>query len=249
MLVQNRLAHRWLRVDAAGFVRRDSVLLLSRSGAELLADHLGEPRNAFVRRAVDAWNNCFHVDHDLEANAFFVELATAATQLPINGLYHWLGEATARTLYRERRARLSPDGWGRYLHASGEVTFFLEWDRSTESAHRLGRKVADYTEHFSGRAEAHLSNVIFVAPTETREAVIRAVIEHRLQDGATCSFWTTTVGRLANGPLDRIWAGIPDARLVPLACLSSHPRSARPVADSIAKDHWWERRPGGTEVA
>ena len=250
-LAERRLIHRWRRVEAAGLVPLPSVLLISRQGAALLADRQGNGRDAFIRRADDAWNHCFHVEHDREANGFLVDLAVRSAPLPFEGLYHWLGEATARSVYRGRGARISPDGWGRYLTSGGEVTFFLEWDRSTESPHRLSKKVADYADHFASRTDAKLNNVLFVGPTDQRETVLRAVIQGcLLRTSPTCSFWTTNVSLLEeHGPLGRIWTPAQDGPPVQFAELPAWGRSGRPASDCIGKVQWWIRRPGGGEVA
>jgi hypothetical protein len=211
-----------------------------------------ENKDAFIRRADEAWNKCFHVLHDLEANGFFIEIATASSQIPFEGLYHWAGEATARAIYRQQKAALAPDGWGRYLHPGKEISFFLEWDRATESPHRLRAKVMTYVTHFASVGEfAGLHNVIFVAPTEVREDAIQGVIETCLQSVAsTCSFWTTHVELVqAVGALGRVWRGVGAGERICLTELPSAPRSKRPAGDCIAKPQWWVRRPGGGEVA
>jgi len=251
-LRESRLVHRWLRIERPGRRCSDSVFLLSRPGATLLADWRNENKDAFIRRADEAWNKCFHVLHDLEANGFFIEIATASSQIPFEGLYHWAGEATARAIYRQQKAALAPDGWGRYLHPGKEISFFLEWDRATESPHRLRAKVMTYVTHFASVGEfAGLHNVIFVAPTEVREDAIQGVIETCLQSVAsTCSFWTTHVELVqAVGALGRVWRGVGAGERICLTELPSAPRSKRPAGDCIAKPQWWVRRPGGGEVA
>lgn len=246
-LADRGLVHRWRRVQAAGLISMHSVHLLSRSGATVLAGVMGRSEGPLHRRSDDAWEHCFHVDHDLEANSFFVELAAAAAAIPDQGLYHWVGESTAREVYRQRRCRLSPDGWGRYLAPGREITLFLEWDRATESPHRLKRKVSDYAEYFAGRPEAERQHVLFVAPTAIREAVIRRVLEGFGAPGG-CAFWTAVAEDVLKAPLGPVWAGRLSDR-VGLTDLAGHPRSDRPTGDSIAKPMWWERRPGGSEVA
>jgi hypothetical protein len=57
--------------------------------------------------------------HHLEANRFFTKLAAGAPNLPEQGLYHWIGEATCHAAY-ERDGSPPSDGWGRYLLSDRE---------------------------------------------------------------------------------------------------------------------------------
>ncbi len=249
-LADMRLIHRWPRSQAPRLTHLHSAALISRQGAALLAGRLGQDLRPFIRRADDAWDNCFHVDHDLEANAFFIQLARSCRDNSFEGLYHWLGEATCRSIYRTRGARIVPDGWGRYIHPLGEVSFFLEWDRATEGAQRLRGKVGFYADHFLGRTGAALKHVLFVVPSPTREELVSAVIRDRLPADTTCSFWTTNALSLdSDGSLGRIWAPAGEGKRFALTELPGRPAAGRPVEDCVGKPRWWERRPGGSEVA
>lgn len=251
-LRQEHLVHQWLAHEPPGWRRRESIQFLSVSGATVLAGCLGQPTHSFVRRARLAREGGLHVVHDLEANGFFIDLAVAAREQPYQGLYHWVGEESCRLTYRGRGAALSPDGWGRYLTATGEITFMVEWDRGTESPRRLRDKVETYARHFTGRDDAHLNHVLFVVPDRAREetltAIVAAVREPRRQR-ACCSFWTADAPTLhTDGVLSGIWRGDDGSRL-PLRAMAAHPRSARLAAHSVAKPGWWEHRPGGSEGA
>lgn len=248
-LVDLRLVHRWGRVSIGDRIPQHAIHLLSRQGAIILASHLGQPKDAFIRRSDEAWEKCFHVDHDLEANQFFINLAKASALIPFEGLYHWVGEATARTVYRQRRAYMLPDGWGRFLLEASEVTFFLEWDRNTESSHRLAKKLGVYSTFFTNRESAARANVLLVAPTGTRESSIRSVALDCMQ-GSTCSIWITNAPLLAAiGPLGAAWITPDGEHRLSLREMPAWPRSDRPVSDCIGKQQWWLRRPGGGEVA
>jgi hypothetical protein len=247
------LVLRWLRLGPQGWQRHPSVLLLSGRGARLLAALRAQDPRPGVRRSHHAQTHCFHLTHDLEANGFFIALAADSAPLRGEGLYHWTGEWAGRLLYRQRGAAFAPDGWGRYLTPTGEVVLMLEWDRGTESPHRLGVKVNHYVTYFQGRRDAELTHILFVASTPTREGVIQSAIERRLPPGhrACCRFWLTSVDRLREaGPLTAIWSlvgGRPDR--FRLAELPPRPRSQRSAADCICKPTWWERRIGGGEGA
>jgi hypothetical protein len=250
-LRDRHLIHRWMAMQPPGWHRRNAVLLLSARGAWALATTRGADARGAVVRAREGARRCFHVLHDLESNWFFIRLAMAGRRLEGEGLFHWLGEDSCRRLYRERGARLTPDGWGRYLTPEGEVVFLLEWDRGTESPARIRQKADWYVDHFTGKREAELNNVLFVAPTEARVETLRGAVADRLRlagDRPCCSFWFTTAERLATeGPLATPWAAVTGGAVRQLAELPAFARSERRVEDSICKPAWWERRPGGSE--
>jgi hypothetical protein len=254
-LKDQHLIHRWLALQPPGWRRRHSVLLLSTRGALVLAACRGEHFSPFVRRSRHAQEHCLHLTHDLETNGFFVTLAAASRALPAEGLYHWVGEESCRRIYRERGRDLTPDGWGRYLTAQGEVVFFLEWDRATESPQRLSTKVSGYVRHFLGRRDAERNHILFVAPGPAREVAIRKVIDRlRPSDsrGPICGFWTTNLDSLQDrGALGAVWQSVGNERefRVSLGTFSAQPRSSRRIGDCVGKPGWWERRPGGGEGA
>ena len=254
-LRQEHLVHQWLAQEPPGWGRRDSVLLLSPFGAAVLAGCLGHNPAPFVRRARLAHGHGLLVVHDLETNRFFIDLALASRERQDEGLYHWVGEEGCRLTYRSQGAALSPDGWGRYLTATGEITFMVEWDRGTESLRRLRDKVQTYANHFVDRDHAQLNHVLFVLPDQAREqALIAAIAKLRepRRHRACCQFWTTTTQALRlRGPLGVIWRTTEldishRTRLTSMAALT---RSLRMAAHSIGKPDWWEHRPGGGEGA
>ncbi len=250
-LRDQHLVHQWLAMEPPGWRRRDSVLLLSAYGAAVLAACRDEPARSLVRQAQEARDHAFHVVHDLEANGFFVDLATASRSRREEGLYHWVGEEGCRQLYREQGADLAPDGWGRYLTPAGEIVFLLEWDRATSSPHRIRRKADIYVRHFLGRAGAELNHVLFVTPNAAREETVRQAIQQvldRRPRRSCCSFWTTDVLRLGRvGVLGDAWLGV-DGRAAERAALShfaAHVRSARDPRSCLGKPGWWDGRLSG----
>jgi hypothetical protein len=223
-----------------------------------------------------AERHCFNVTHDLEANGFFVSLAVASRDLPGQGLYHWVGEATMRVQYRERRGRMrrgeaapASDGWGLYLAPFGEVLFDLEWDRGTESLRRLELKVRSYIDYFKDRRNAELHHVLFVLPHLAREKPVLERIREAFPSFALscCRFWVTNRPLLEGaGPLGRIWLytmppnepvssrddswHAPAAgRRLSLAELPSRPHEPRDAEACIGKASWWNLRAGGAEGA
>jgi len=267
------LIHRWKLSQPPGNYRLHSLVLLSPRGARVLAASAGEDPRRHVKRAEDAMFHCFNLTHDLEANGFFVGVGVASRDLPDQGLYHWVGEAQQRVLFRARSRdgvdirQPASDGWGRYLAPAGSITFDLEWDRGTESMKRLGDKVRGYMEHFSHRRDAECRHILVVLPTVAREHHLHAVIGNAFAMGMLncCRFWLTSRQRLeSEGPLGRLWLHAPpgkepdvwkeqrldfgDHRLS-LAELPALPDPGYAVHASIGKPRWWDWRPGGGEGA
>ena len=270
------LLQRWKVIEPPGITRRPSVFLLSPRGARVLAASRSEDPTSLVRQARMAELHCLNVTHDLEANDFFVDLSVASHDLPDQGLSHWVGEATMRSVFRggQRRSRLgesapASDGWGRYLTPGGEVIFDLEWDRGTESLQRLGQKIRSYIGYFKNRRDAELHHVLFVLPHPAREEAVLNRIKKELPTFALscCRYWSTNRPLLESlGPLASIWldakppkeprddrgliwrAPAPGQRLG-LAELPASRRQPRDVLACIGKPGWWHRRPGGPEGA
>jgi hypothetical protein len=269
------LIYRWPMIEPPGWTRLHSLLLLSTRGARVLAACLGREPRPLVRLSQDSRNHCFNVGHDLGANAFFVALTVASRPLDNEGLYHWVGEERCRRLLREDagpRHAPAPDGWGRYLLGDREITFFLEWDRGTESVDRLHGKSANYIRYFARRRGANYAHVLFVFPSSAKElAYHQSIAEDLPRDEVCCVFWTTTLKHLElAGPRGPIWWKVKrrrpsedDARgmrsrrseawraaasRVSLDGLASQPGHGSSVANCIGKPGWWDRRLAGGQV-
>jgi hypothetical protein len=250
-LLWRGLIYRWPVVRWQGSPIKPSVYGLTSSGARRVAQLRGQDPRPIRDRARRAREQTYHLRHDLEANRFFTKLAAGARDLPDQGLYHWLGEATCRAAY-ERDGSPTSDGWGRYLLADREITFDLEWDRGTEHARRIRQKAIGYIAYFRGRRNAALNHVLLVAPTRVREGELHDLISPILpQHTNLCRFWTTAVETVsAIGWLGAVWLEItgPPGRYA-FADMPGYPRGTRAANDSIAKGRWWDRRPGGGEGA
>ncbi len=265
------LIYRWKVIETPGVRRRHSLLLISARGARVLADWHGDDPRDYVERSHDARDHCWHATHDLEANQFFVSMTTQSRERKDEGLLIWYGEehvrAERRATAREYKSPVpTPDGCGVYLAAGGRILFDLEWDRATESLARLRQKVGSYVGHFEHYRDAELHHVLFVVPTDDREDKLQHTIwreRPRFGHDSCCSFWTTTAYRLRDwGPMGAIWLPVeirateapPDQviklrRRTPLNQLAPILPHERAIADCIGKPSWWERRPGGGQVA
>jgi hypothetical protein len=82
------------------------------------------------------------LEHTVGANAFFVDLASAAVQTTRGGgdeaLVEWPSAVACA------RGRIRPDGYGRYRRGSWQFGFFLEFDRGTERLSQYAAKLASY---------------------------------------------------------------------------------------------------------
>jgi protein involved in plasmid replication-relaxation len=250
-LLWRGLIYRWPVVRWQGSSIKPSVYGLTSSGARRVAQLRGQDPRPIRDRARRAREQTYHLRHDLEANRFFTKLAAGARDLPDQGLYHWLGEATCRAAY-ERDGSPTSDGWGRYLLADREITFDLEWDRGTEHARRIRQKAIGYVAYFRGRRDAALNHVLLVAPTRVREGELHDLISPILpQHTNLCRFWTTAVETVsAIGWLGAVWLEITgQPGRYAFADMPGYPRGTRAANDCIAKGRWWDRRPGGGEGA
>jgi hypothetical protein len=264
--------HRWKVIETPGVRRRHSLVLISTLGARVLAGrHRGDLR-AYLERARNGRDHCWHALHDLEANLFFVSLALETRDRSEEGLLVWHGEDESRSYYRRQARRYrwpapAPDGLGVYLTPDGEIDFDLQWDRATESVDRLRQKIASYVgfwQHFSDAADHH---VLVVAPTDDREERVRRAIWRErpryIRLDPCCSFWTSTAWRIRQfGPAAAIWLAVdiradeapgPDDIALRLRSaldrMTPMRRSRKSVEDCIGKPEWWLRRPGGGQVS
>ena len=265
------LIYVWKVIETPGVKRRHSLCLISARGARVLADWHGDDPRAYIERSHDARDHCWHALHDLEANQFFVSLVSRSRQLEGEGLLLWHGEEQVRAERREMARQNkwpspTPDGCGVYIANGGRILFDLEWDRATESMDRLRQKIASYVGYFEHFRNAEKHHVLFVVPTDDREdKLVYAIWQGRPHYGSDrcCSFWTTTSDRLRWwGPLGAIWLKVKNraseppplsvtklGRRIPFKQLPPMQPNERAIADCIGKLFWWERRPGGGQVA
>jgi hypothetical protein len=247
--------------------RRPSLLLLTPRGGRLLADIRGQPPLPYAQRAKEARDHCWHVTHDLEANGFFIDLILASRLGLREGLLYWFGEESCRSNRRawgkgKRWPVATPDGAGRYLFRGTLIRFDLEWDRGTESSSRLRQKVRTYVGYYTDVEGADRHHIPFVLSNPHRENTLHSIVRRETPGFAytLCRFWTTTLEQLeAHGPLGPLWAdtGRDPKDLKPLAQrprlrlieLPSSETCERTIAECIGRPGWWERRPGGGEVA
>ncbi len=266
-LTNQGLVYSWRVIELPGLTRQSSLRLLTPRGARLLADIRGDLAIPYVQRAKATRDHCWHFTHDLQANGFFIDLIRASRLGLREGLFFWIGEESCRSNRRawakeKRRAVATPDGEGYYLFRGTLIRFDLEWDRGTESVSRLRQKVRAYVDYYRNVEGADRRNALFVLPNRHRENAVHRIVRRELPSFsyAMCRFWTTTIDRLeADGPLGPLWcdanhepgnlhklAQLPRLRLTELTSSEGSERTAK---ECIGLPGWWERRPGGGEVA
>jgi hypothetical protein len=63
-----------------------------------------------------------------------------------------------------------PDGYGRYLLPDGEITFYLEVDRGTETTRRVKDKLTNYQRALGADPDRDRANVLLVCESRRRLA-------------------------------------------------------------------------------
>ncbi|MCK9904437.1 hypothetical protein CC117_30715 [Parafrankia colletiae] len=93
------------------------------------------------------------LEHQLGVNGFFTSLARDAAARPLTRLANWYSESTVATALQWDhgiREAIRPDGYGRWIEGPRVTTFFIEYDRGTESLERLGGKITGYATYLPG---------------------------------------------------------------------------------------------------
>ena len=187
---------------------------LTESGARVVASLLGVARSELryaIRdqedREQDAW-----LAHRLGVNEFFCALIEAGRTTDGHGLAKWVPERTVTTA----DGWIRPDGFGVFLHPSGALDFYLEYDRGTETTRQLANKLAgyvgvarDWTEH----GAEHFPCVLIVVPNHRREQIVAAAFATALARFRSPEKYAGLPIYVANeralghdGVLGRVWA-------------------------------------------
>jgi len=142
------------------------------------------------------------LSHGLEVVDFHIALKEA---LESRGgrIVTWLGESEARYQFawHGRRLLFNPDGYCLWALGMEEGSFFLEWDRGTESMTRFSQKITRYEAYYQLRAyHNHLGEMglkprlLIVTPDERREKKLVDWIARRLDRGEFAPLPTILVG-------------------------------------------------------
>jgi hypothetical protein len=105
------------------------------------------------------------LEHRRATAAVFLRLVQRSFATPEEGLYSWLGEQQAQ---QGTGASVRPDGYGRYLLPDGEITFYLELDRGSESTRRIKAKLDAYKQALAADHHRDLGNILLVCQGQRR---------------------------------------------------------------------------------
>jgi hypothetical protein len=105
------------------------------------------------------------LEHRRAVARFFVGRIEWSVTRPGEGVYRWLGEQQAQ---HGTGASVRPDGYGRYLLADGEITFYLEIDRATEPARRVKAKLDAYRQALAADPHRDRGNILLVCEGRRR---------------------------------------------------------------------------------
>jgi hypothetical protein len=144
------------------------------------------------------------LEHRRAVACFFCGLVEQSLSRPGEGLWSWLAE---RASGRALDGAVRPDGYGRYLHPGGEITFYLELDRGTEPHRRLHHKLAAYQRALASHEQVQLANVLVLLASRRR---LRTVDEGSLRGPPW--IWGSTdqqIFRLLGGPETRGFLELP----------------------------------------
>jgi hypothetical protein len=149
--------------------------------------------------------------HRLGVNVFFCALIEAGRATDGHGLAKWVPERTVRTA----DGWIRPDGYGTFLHPSGALDFYLEYDRGTETTKQLANKLAGYIGVAGDWTEQDSDDfpyVLIVVPNYRREPLAAAAFADALarfkrkDKLASLPFFIATEEALSRqGVLGRVW--------------------------------------------
>lgn len=173
-----------------------------------------------------------YLEHLLQVNQFFVDLLARARHQPGADLLRWWSERSTAAAFDQR---IHPDGHGVWRDETGEIGFFLELDRGTESLTRLVDKLTAYEQFRFGGGPDY--PVLFALHSRLREDHLHA----KLADHAAFELTVATCVRQAGvSPSGALWwpAGGERRRLRLTQLPSDHgsPNRSRP-GPAAASEH------------
>lgn len=131
------------------------------------------------------------LEHRRAVARFFCALVEHSLTRSDQGLWSWHGE---RRCHDAHHGQLRPDGYGRYLHPHGEISFYLELDRGTEPQTRLRAKLDAYLHQLAGSEDARYANVLLIVQGRRR---LRGLLNDPALDGPPWLWASTDTDRYA----------------------------------------------------
>jgi hypothetical protein len=169
-LYRIRIVDRFRPLRRAGSAPNHWVL--DETGAAVLAAHRGTlPADLGYRRdrALN-WAHNPRLAHLVGSNGVFTDLLGYGRTHAGTGLHTWWSE---RRCAHAVGSVVRPDGYGLWHDQNRTVAFYLEYDRGTETLHRVVSKLDGYAR----LAAAHgPTQVLIHVPTPAREAALRHLL-------------------------------------------------------------------------
>ena len=144
------------------------------------------------------------LDHLLEANDFFVRLLAHSRTSQDTALARWWSERATAGAFGQR---IHPDGHGVWAAADGEVGFFLELDRGTESLGRLADKLSSYRRLRAEGGPPYV--VLFALPNRSREQNLHRRLADRPEPSLVIA---TTSPEAGADPAEPVWRLVGNGR-------------------------------------
>lgn len=150
---------------------------------------------------------------------------------PTEGLWCWHGETRAQ---HGVGGHVRPDAYGRYLFPDGELTFYLELDRGTEPAKRVGAKLAGYTAALATDTGRGRGNILLLCHSRRR---LMSLAGHAPQGPPW--IWASTDGEQYS-----LAPTLDDERLIERLPLWPREPERRPVAGCLGRrwQTWGQRQ-------
>lgn len=211
-LADMELIEKWHPPQPRSVGKAPGHWFLREPGARIVAAMKRVSRSRLPWMPRETLVNDVYLPHRLSVNAFFCALIEASIGCEGHGLQEWKTERTVRT----RNGSIRHDGFGCYLHPSGACSFYLEYDRGTETRSQLADKLTGYVtvaRDWTEEGTHHFPNLLFVVPTRKREQTLA----DGLRDLLASDDWGVQADELPffaaseellvdRGMLGRVWA-------------------------------------------
>ena len=182
-------------------------------GARVLAAHRGitVEKLGYRRDRALGIAHSTQLAHLVGTNGVFAELLSHARTHPQQRLEHWWSARRTATVVGQF---VRPDGYGIWSDGTARASFFLEYDRGTETLTRLAEKIPRYERLAAAGWDFP---VLFHLPSAAREAHLRQLLE---QAHTTARVATTHAGHAH--PAEAAWLPHDGMLRRPIAELDLH---------------------------
>jgi hypothetical protein len=211
------------KLAASGYL--EPVVVNAGHGAGPYAYALGPAGKALLLRlaAGQRRGHLGPVWHHLEIADFRVRLEESLRRQR-GELVEWLGEAQVRALLLGRRGWPVPDALVHWRLQDKEGTFFLEWDRGSESLAVLTAKLVRYGHYWRARGHRELlpglglrPRLVLVLKSGDRSQRLARWLASRRQNHLGATVLLGVAEQVLREPLGEVWWRSDTAKAGPLA--------------------------------